>query len=85
MQHNVRDPNRDHDYGRVYREATYKGRPLQSPVAIAGASLDALMKNLEHPVDGVRYRTRIELSGRPTAGGGSGSAALDRAVGSKEC
>ena len=66
MQHNVRDPNRDHDYGRVYR-MTYKGRPLQSPVAIAGASLDALMKNLEHPVDGVRYRTRIELSGRPTA------------------
>ncbi|MGA0326851.1 MAG: PVC-type heme-binding CxxCH protein [Limisphaerales bacterium] len=66
MQHNVRDPNRDHDYGRVYR-MIYKARPLQSPVAIAGASLDALMKNLEHPVDGVRYRTRIELSGRPTA------------------
>jgi mono/diheme cytochrome c family protein len=25
------------------------------------------MRNLEHPVDGVRYRTRIELSGRPRA------------------
>jgi mono/diheme cytochrome c family protein len=25
------------------------------------------MRNLEHPVDGIRYRTRIELSGRPRA------------------
>jgi azurin/lysophospholipase L1-like esterase/glucose/arabinose dehydrogenase len=65
MQHNVRDPNRDHAYGRVYR-MTYKDRPLQKDVAIAGASLEQLMKNLEHPVDGVRYRTRIELSARPT-------------------
>ena len=66
MQHNVRDPNRDHIYGRVYR-MTYKDRPLQAPVKIAGASLGQLMKNLEHPIDGVRYRTRIELSGRETA------------------
>ncbi len=65
MQHNVRDPNRDHTYGRVYR-MTYKDRPLQAPVKIAGASLEQLMKNLEHPIDGVRYRTRIELSGRDT-------------------
>ncbi|XOV70737.1 MAG: PVC-type heme-binding CxxCH protein [Verrucomicrobiota bacterium] len=65
MQHNVRDPNRDHKHGRVYR-MIYKDRPLQAPVEIAGASLDQLMKNLEHPIDGVRYRTRIELSGRDT-------------------
>ncbi|MDB4626296.1 GDSL-type esterase/lipase family protein [bacterium] len=65
MQHNVRDPNRDHTYGRVYR-MTYKDRPLQAPVKIAGASLEQLMKNLENPIDGVRYRTRIELSGRET-------------------
>jgi azurin/glucose/arabinose dehydrogenase len=65
MQHNVRDPNRDHKHGRVYR-MIYKDRPLQEAVSIAGAPLDQLMKNLEHPVDGVRYRTRIELSARPT-------------------
>jgi len=66
MQHNVRDPNRDHKHGRVYR-MIYKDRPLQAPVEIAGASLDQLMKNLEHQIDSVRYRTRIELSGRETS------------------
>ncbi len=65
MQHNIRDPNRDHEHGRIYR-MTYKGRPLQKPVPIANASLEQLMENLEHPVNGVRYRTRIELSGRDT-------------------
>jgi azurin len=66
MQHNVRDPNRDHKHGRVYR-MIYKDRPLQAPVEIAGASLDQLIKNLEHQIDSVRYRTRIELSGRETS------------------
>jgi len=63
MQHNVRDPNRDHKHGRIYRMVA-KGRPLQKPVKIAGAPLDHLMPNLEHPVDGVRHRTRVELSAR---------------------
>lgn len=66
VQHNVRDPNRDQRHGRIYR-MTYKDRPLQEPVEIAGASLDQLMLNLEHPIDGVRYRTRIELSKHGTA------------------
>lgn len=65
MQHNVRDPNRDKKHGRIYR-MTYKGRPLQKPVAIDGVSEDQLMANLEHPIDGVRHRTRVEISGRPT-------------------
>ncbi len=65
MQHNIRDPNRDKKHGRIVR-ITHKGSPLQEPVEIAGASLPALMKNLEHPIDGVRHRTRVELSGRPT-------------------
>lgn len=65
MQHNIRDPNRDHNHGRIYR-MTAKGRPLQKDPKIDGASLDQLMKNLEHPVDGVRYRTRIELSEHDT-------------------
>lgn len=65
MQHNIRDPSRDHTHGRIYR-VIHKGKPLQKDVKVDGASLDQLMKNLEHPVDGVRYRTRIELSERNT-------------------
>ena len=65
MQHNVRDPNRDHEHGRIYR-VTAKGRPLQAPVAIAGQPIAALLENLKHPADGVRHRTRIELSARDT-------------------
>ncbi len=63
MQHNVRDPNRDHAHGRIYR-ITAEGRPLQKPVAIAGAPIPALLENLKSPVDGIRHRTHIELSGR---------------------
>lgn len=66
MQHNIRDPNRDHKHGRVYR-MTAIDRPLQKPVKIAGASILELLDNLKHPVDGIRYRTRIELSGRQTS------------------
>jgi putative membrane-bound dehydrogenase-like protein len=66
MQHNVRDPNRDHKHGRIYR-MTGKGRPLQAPVAIHGQPIPALLENLRHPADGVRHRTRVELSSRPTA------------------
>lgn len=66
MQHNVRDPNRDHKHGRIYR-MTAKGRPLQQPVAIDAQPIPALLENLKHPADGVRHRTRVELSERPTA------------------
>jgi plastocyanin len=66
MQHNVRDPNRDHKHGRIYR-MTAKGRELQEPVAIDGQPIPALLENLKHPADGVRHRTRVELSERPTA------------------
>ena len=63
MQHNIRDPKRDHAHGRIYRMA-YKGRPLQKPVQIAGQPIPALLHLLESPVDGIRQRVRIELSGR---------------------
>ncbi len=66
MQHNVRDPNRDHKHGRIYR-MTAKGRELQKPVAIDGQPVAALLENLKHPTDGVRHRTHVELSERPTA------------------
>ena len=65
MQHNVRDPNRDHKHGRIYR-VTATGRPLQKPVAIAGQPIPALLENLKNAADSVRHRTRVELSGRDT-------------------
>ena len=63
MQHNVRDPNRDHKHGRIYR-VSYTKKPAQKPVKIDGQSIEKLLDNLKHPVDGVRHRTRVELSER---------------------
>ena len=37
---------------------------MQKEVAIAGQPIPALLENLKNPVDGVRQRTRVELSGR---------------------
>lgn len=65
MQHNVRDPNRDHRHGRVYRMVA-SNRPLQEPVQIAGAPLPKLLEALEHRIDGVRQQARVELSARDT-------------------
>ncbi len=66
MQHNIRDPYRDKKHGRIYR-MIYKNRPLQEPVAIDGEPIAKLLGNLKHPVDGVRHRTRLELSERDPA------------------
>ncbi|TWT65150.1 PVC-type heme-binding CxxCH protein [Allorhodopirellula solitaria] len=63
MQHNIRDPNRDHRHGRIFR-LTAKGRPLQKPVQIHDQPIETLLENLKHPVDGVRQRSRVELSSR---------------------
>ena len=63
MQHNVRDPNRDHAHGRIYR-ITATGRELPKPVAIAGQPIPALLDVLKHPTDSIRQRARIELSAR---------------------
>jgi len=60
MQHNARDPNRDHEHGRIYR-VTYPSRPLVKPAKIAGASVSALLENLKLPEYRTRYRTRREL------------------------
>ena len=65
MQHNVRDPNRDHKHGRIFR-MTYNKKPLQKKVAIDGQPLSKLLDNLKHPADNVRHRTRVELSERET-------------------
>jgi mono/diheme cytochrome c family protein len=76
MQHNIRDPYRDKKHGRIYRMIC-KDRPLQESVAIDGQPIAALLDNLKHPVDGIRHRTRIELSERES---GEVVAALDEWV-----
>lgn len=63
MQHNARDPLRDHVHGRVYR-ITHKTRPLVEPAKIVGASIAELLDNLKLPEYRTRYRTRRELRGR---------------------
>ncbi len=63
MQHNARDPLRDHVHGRVYR-VTYPSRPLVIPAKIDGASIETLLNNLKLPEYRTRYRTRRELRGR---------------------
>ncbi len=63
MQHNARDPYRDHVHGRVYR-ITYPSRPLIEPAKIVDASIEELMDNLKLNEYRTRYRTRRELRGR---------------------
>lgn len=64
MQHNARDPNRDHDHGRIYR-VTAKNRPLVKPAKVAGASIPQLLENLKLPEYRTRYRSRRELRAHP--------------------
>lgn len=63
MQHNARDPLRDHVHGRVYR-ITYPSRPLVKPAEIVDASIDVLLDNLKLPEYRTRYRTKRELRAR---------------------
>src|SRR5437870_3057250 len=53
MQHHLRDPNRDRGHGRIYR-ITHEGRPLLTPVRIAGEPIDKLLDLLKEPEDRVR-------------------------------
>jgi putative heme-binding domain-containing protein len=65
MQHNMRDPNRDHAHGRIYR-VSYKGRPLVKPFKMKGQPIESVLPAFLTKVNGVRYRARLELSGRET-------------------
>lgn len=66
MQHSARDPNRDHEHGRIYR-VTYPARPLVQPAVVAGESVDALLAHLTEPEYRTRYRAHRELRGHPAA------------------
>lgn len=63
MQHNARDPLRDHVHGRIYR-ITYPGRPLVKPAKVHDASIEELLENLKLPEYRTRYRSRRALRGR---------------------
>jgi putative heme-binding domain-containing protein len=65
MQHNLRDPSRDREHGRIYR-VTYDGRPLLKSPKIAGEPIEKVLDVLKEPEDRVRYRARIELANRDT-------------------
>ncbi len=63
MQHNMRDPNRDHEHGRIYR-VTANGRQLSTPAKMKGKPIAEVCENFFSKANSVRYRARIELSGR---------------------
>lgn len=65
MQHHIRDPSRDNTHGRIYR-VTYPSRPFSNPPKISAEPIDTLLELLKSSENRVRYRTRIELSGRDT-------------------
>lgn len=64
MQHNMRDPNRDRSHGRIYRISA-KGRELLEPVRLKGKAIAEVCQAAFYAKENsVRYRGRIELSGR---------------------
>jgi mono/diheme cytochrome c family protein/glucose/arabinose dehydrogenase len=65
LQHHLRDPNRDHQHGRIYR-LTYPARPLLEPKKIHGASIESLLDLLKEHEDSVRQLAKIELDTHPT-------------------
>lgn len=65
LQHNLRDPSRDHSHGRIWR-VTYKPNPLVQPAKIAGAPVKDLLELLKLPEDRTRYRARREIAQRTT-------------------
>jgi glucose/arabinose dehydrogenase len=69
MQHSLRDPNRDHVHGRIWR-VTYKKKPLVEPAQIAGSSIEHLIDLLDiqkTPEFRTREKARMELRERDTA------------------
>lgn len=66
MQYSQRDPNRDHEHGRLYR-LVYKGKDLLEPVTQDGKSVPELLEQLQEYETRTRYRARRELRARPEA------------------
>ena len=62
-QYSLRDERRDRHSGRIWR-ITAKGKPLQDPPRIAGASIDALLELHKRPEYRYRYWAKRELRER---------------------
>lgn len=65
MQHNMRDPSRDHEHGRIYRLSA-KGKPLLKPAKMKGKPIAEVIANFRSKQNGTRSRARAELTGRDT-------------------
>ncbi len=65
LQHHLRDPNRDHTHGRVYR-MTYEGRPLLTPPKIDGQPIESVLELLKSPEDDTRALAKVELEKHPS-------------------
>ena len=64
MQHSIRDPNRDHRYGRIWR-VVYTKNPLVKPAKIDGQPIAALLDLFKtEPEERTRERVRLELRSR---------------------
>lgn len=63
MQYSQRDPNRDHEHGRLYR-MVHKHKPLIEPQTQSGKSIDELLGQLSAYETRTRYRARRELRDR---------------------
>ncbi|MST93907.1 MAG: hypothetical protein EXS33_01300 [Pedosphaera sp.] len=60
-QHAMRDPNWDHDHGRIWR-VVHNAKPVVKKFPrIEGAAVSELLALLQHPQDIVRHHARIEL------------------------
>ena len=66
MQHNMRDPNRDNEHGRIYRVIA-KDRPLLTPVKLKGKPIPEVCRAFMAKENSTRYRARLELSGRDSS------------------
>ena len=64
MQHSLRDPNRDHTHGRIWR-ITYPKRPLVDKPRIAGASVPELLDLLKTYEDRTRFRPVANCASGP--------------------
>jgi putative heme-binding domain-containing protein len=64
MQYSQRDPNRNHDLGRIYR-LVYTKKPLLKPVTQFGKSTLEVLDQLKEYENRTRYRARRELWARP--------------------
>lgn len=63
MQYSQRDPNRDHEHGRIYR-LVHKKTPLLEPETQYGKSNEEVLQQLLAFEPRTRYRARRELVGR---------------------